>query len=218
MDHLKHSLLFSALAALPHLAPLAGTQANTETIVDLHPDIIFVTTGTFSAMETGGITALLERAGIQIVVLDMSISPLKNTPRSIAIVGTVLSVPDRAAEMITFIHSHLALVTSRLAAAPYRPVPVLLERAAGFSAECCYAYGNGNFAEFLTCAGGRNIGADYIDGTYGTLNQETIIHTRPEKVIVTGGQWQSYNPGGDWVGLGHRRGLILPWRKNSWLS
>ena len=202
LSYQQYCRAFPALVALPHLAPLAGAQANTETIIDLHPDIIFVTTGTFSAMETGGITALLERAGIQIVVLDMSISPLKNTPRSIAVMGAVLGVPDRAAEMIAFIHSHLALVTSRLAAAPYRPVPVLLERAAGFSAECCYAYGNGNFAEFLACAGGKNIGADYIDGTYGTLNQETIIHTRPEKVIVTGGQWQSYNPGGDWVGLG----------------
>lgn len=202
LSYQQYCRAFPALAALPHLSPLAGAQANSETIVDLHPDIIFVTTGTFSAMETGGITALLERAGIQIAVLDMSISPLKNTPRSIAIMGGILGVPDRAAEIIAFIHSHLSVVTSRLAAAPYRPVPVLLERAAGFSAECCYAYGNGNLAEFLTCAGGKNIGAEYIHGTYGTLNQETIIHTRPEKVIVTGGQWQSYNPGGDWVGLG----------------
>lgn len=102
----------------------------------------------------------------------MSISPLKNTPRSIAIMGGILGVPDKAAEMIAFIHSHLSVVTSRLAAAPYRPVPVLLERAAGFSAECCYAYGNGNLAEFLTCAGGKNIGAEYIHGTYGTINQK----------------------------------------------
>ncbi|WP_273745757.1 ABC transporter substrate-binding protein [Morganella morganii] len=202
LSYQQYCRAFPALAALPHLSPLAGAQANSETIVDLHPDIIFVTTGTFSAMETGGITALLERAGIQIAVLDLSISPLKNTPRSIAIMGGILGVPDRAAKIIAFIHSHLSVVTSRLAAAPYRPVPVLLERAAGFSAECCYAYGNGNLAEFLTCAGGKNIGAEYIHGTYGTINQETIIHTRPEKVIVTGGQWQSYNPGGDWVGLG----------------
>lgn len=58
LSYQQYCRTFPALAALPHLSPLAGAQANSETIVDLHPDIIFVTTGTFSAMETGGITAL----------------------------------------------------------------------------------------------------------------------------------------------------------------
>lgn len=76
LSYQQYSRAFPSLAALPHLAPLAGAQANTETIIDLHPDIIFVTTGTFFAMETGGITALLERAGIQIVVLDIRLFSL----------------------------------------------------------------------------------------------------------------------------------------------
>ncbi|MCU6272832.1 hypothetical protein KWI08_02735 [Morganella morganii] len=59
LSYQQYCRAFPALTALPHLAPLTGAQANTETIVDLHPDIIFVTTGTFSAMETGGISALL---------------------------------------------------------------------------------------------------------------------------------------------------------------
>lgn len=208
LSYQQYCRRFPEITALPHLPPLAAAQVNTETIVDLRPDIVFTTTGTFAAMEAAGTTLLLERAGIRIIVLDMSIDPLKNTPLSIAIMAKVFQLQEKASEINTFIRTHLEDISSRLAIAGRAPIPVLLERAAGFSEECCYAYGNGNFAQFLTFAGGKNIGADYIDGTYGVLNQETIIYTKPQKVIVTGSNWQGYNPGGDWVGLGPGADLI----------
>lgn len=204
---------FPALQTLPHLPPIGGAQANLEIILTLKPEMIFTTTGTFAGLQANGLLAILQRANIPVIALDMSIDPIGNTPKSVAIMAEVFQQQDSAKRINQFIKTQLEMVENRLRDAKPNMPSVLLERAAGFTDECCFAYGNGNFAQFLTFAGGVNISEQYIHGTYGILNQETIIHTEAQMVIVTGTDWSGYNPKGGWVGLGPGADLAIAKQK-----
>lgn len=209
----QYSRTFPDIKKIPHLPAIGGAQVNLETILALKPSIIFTTTGTFVGLQANGLLTLLQRSGVSVIVLDMSIDPIANTPKSISIMAEVLGRQERAKQINQFIKAHLEIVKNRLINAKLEAINVLLERAAGFSEECCFAYGNGNFAQFLTFAGGRNVASQYIDGTYGVLNQETIIHTKAQMVIVTGTDWSGYNPKGNWVGLGPGANLSIAQQK-----
>ena len=53
----------------------------------------------------------------------------------------------------------------------------------------------------------------YIPGTFGTVNPEQIIASNPDQVIITGGMWEGYVPGGNWVGVGYGADLTEAHRK-----
>lgn len=209
----QYSHAFPDIKMLPHLPAIGGAQVNLETVLALKPNIIFTTTGTYAGLQANGLLTLLQRAGVSVIVLDMSIDPIANTPKSISIMAEVLGLQNRAKQINQFIKTHLDIVKTRLMSAKPEAINVLLERAAGFSEECCFAYGNGNFAQFLTFAGGGNVASQYIGTTYGVLNQETIIHTKAQMVIVTGTDWSGYNPKGNWVGLGPGANLSIARQK-----
>lgn len=63
--------------------------------------------------------------------------------------------------------------------------------------------------QMLQNAGGQNLGSEYIKGTYGVLNQETVIYAKPDKIFLTGADWSGYNPSGDWINLGPGANLDL---------
>ena len=78
----------------------------------------------------------------------------------------------------------------------------MMERAAGYSDDCCMSFGNENFGKMVEIAGGINMAAKIIPGTFGVVNPEQIIAANPDQVIVTGSNWELYVPGG---ALGRRR-------------
>jgi iron complex transport system substrate-binding protein len=118
------------------------------------------------------------------------------------LIGKLFGKRARAEEFIAFRAGEIARVEARIAKDnPERP-SVFIERAGGYSDDCCMSFGNENFGKFVEMAGGRNIAADLIPGTFGALNPEQIIAANPDQIIVTGGNWEAYVPGGDWVGVG----------------
>jgi iron complex transport system substrate-binding protein len=78
----------------------------------------------------------------------------------------------------------------------------MIERAAGYADECCMSFGDENFGRMVTVAGGDNMAANLIPGTFGTVNPEQIVAANPDVVIVTGSNWKLYVPDGQWVGVG----------------
>jgi iron complex transport system substrate-binding protein len=46
------------------------------------------------------------------------------------------------------------------------------------------------------------MGTEFIPGTFGTVNAEQVIASDPDQIVVTGGNWEAYVPGGAWVGMG----------------
>lgn len=46
------------------------------------------------------------------------------------------------------------------------------------------------------------MGSEFIPGTFGTVNAEQVIASDPDQIVVTGGNWDAYVPGGAWIGMG----------------
>ena len=147
----------------------------------------------------------LAAVGIPVVYIDFREHPLTNTAPSMRLFGKLTGKEARAEDFIAWREAEMKRVTDVLAQAdPQRP-KVFVDRAGGYSDDCCMSFGDGNFGKFVELAGGRNIAKDIIPGTFGTLNPEQIIASDPEHIIITGGYWEAYVPGGKWVGVGPGR-------------
>ncbi len=55
-----------------------------------------------------------------------------------------------------------------------------MERAGGYSDDCCLSFG-----KMVEIAGGTNMAKDIIPGTFGAVNPEQIIASNPDQVIIT---------------------------------
>lgn len=99
--------------------------------------------GTYRAISVNGVLDLLTKANIPVVVLDLSLDPLNNTPISTAIMGNMLGNIQQSQAMNQFRQKHLTYLSDKLKNNPFKRPNVLFERAAGFTPECCLSYGNG---------------------------------------------------------------------------
>lgn len=190
------------IARLPTFGGWKDGAFDIEQVIALRPDAVIMNLESKAAIDDGGLEAKLARVGIPIVFVDFRERPFEHTERSIAIMGALFGRQDRAAELTAYRAQQIARVTDRLRdfAGP-RP-RVMIERAAGFDEGCCMSFGDENFGRMVTLAGGTNIAAGLIPGTFGTLNPEQVVAARPDVVIVTGSNWTLFAPDGGWVGVG----------------
>ncbi len=103
-------------------------------------------------------------------------------------VDQVLHREQAASDYLAFYQQHLARVQQVVGAIPEAQRPkVFIDMLAGvWDAGCCHTAGKGNFGEFISAAGGRNIAADLLPGVLGDLSMEQIIASRPDVYIATG--------------------------------
>ncbi|WP_205297250.1 ABC transporter substrate-binding protein [Candidatus Pantoea multigeneris] len=200
---------FPELARLPTFSGIQQLQFNLEKLIGLRPDIMVLNLNTRSMVETSGLAAKLNAANIPIAYVDMSIHLMANTARSITLMGQLFDQTERAALLNQYRDYHLGIITQRLMQEHPLLPRVLMERAAGLYDECCLSWGNANFGELVTAAGGNNLAASIIHNTYGALSPEQIIASNPDKILVTGSNWSQYSPNGNWVNLGPNADLAL---------
>ncbi|OJF92265.1 ABC transporter substrate-binding protein [Pararhizobium antarcticum] len=201
------------IATLPTFGGMKDGTFDVEQAVALKPDVIIMNLDAKTATEEAGFIEKLGKVGIPLVYIDFREKPMENTEASMRIMGKLLGEEEKAEDFITFRADSIAKVTSVLAAKkPVEPL-VFVERAGGYSADCCMSFGNENFGKMVEIAGGRNMAKDIIPGTFGAVNPEQIIAANPDQVIITGGNWQGYVPGGNWVGVGYGADLTEARRK-----
>ena len=130
--------------------------------------------------------ARLEAAGVAVVFVDFRHDPLKNTPRSMELLGAVLGKRKEAEAFNTFWRAQLERVESRLRTLPAGSRPsVFLENRVGLADDCC-ATMVGLVGVLLDAAGADNVARGRIPGEHGTLNPEFLIATQPRLYIGTG--------------------------------
>ncbi|WP_189519933.1 ABC transporter substrate-binding protein [Kushneria pakistanensis] len=193
---------FPELKKIPTFGGFKDGTFDVEQAASLKPDVVFMNIEAKTATEDAGYEAKLAALGIPIVYVDFREDPIKDTPASIRLMGRLLDKEDKAERFIDFSNQQMARVTDVIEKArPERP-RVFIDRAGGYSDDCCMSFGPHNFGDYVRIAGGQNIADDIIPTTFGTLNPEQIIASNPEQVVVTGGDWEAYVPGGAWVGVG----------------
>ncbi|PYE35085.1 iron complex transport system substrate-binding protein [Rhizobium sp. PP-F2F-G38] len=207
------------LEKYPEIAKLAtfgGMKDGTfdiEQAVALKPDVIVMNLDAKTATEEAGYIEKLAKVGIPLVYVDFREKPMENTEPSMRIMGTLMGKEKVAEDFIAFRAEAIRKVTDTLEKnAPRKPL-VFVERAGGYSDDCCMSFGNENFGRMVEIAGGTNMARDIIPGTFGSVNPEQIIASNPDQVIITGGMWEAYVPGGNWVGVGYGADLQEAHRK-----
>lgn len=196
------------LAKYPDIAKLptfGGSKEGTfdiEQAVALAPDVMIMNVEAKTATDDAKLTEKLAKVGIPVVFVDFRDKPFENTEPSMRLIGKLFGKEAKAEEFIAFRKEQIDRVTERLAKAnPAKPV-VMMERAGGYTDDCCMSFGNENFGKMVEIAGGINMAGKIIPGTFGVVNPEQVIAANPDQVIVTGSNWELYVPGGAWVGVG----------------
>lgn len=193
---------FPHMADIPTFGGFKDSTFDVEQAISLSPDVIFMNIEAKQATESAQYIDKLSAVGIPLVYVDFRENPMANTEPSMRMIGQLFGKEEQAEAFIDYRNRQIERVTEVIAAAnPERPT-VFIDRAGGYTDDCCMSFGDDNFGQFVELAGGINIAADIIPGTFGTLNPEQIIVSNPEHVVVTGGNWDAYVPGGNWVGVG----------------
>ncbi|WP_163576129.1 ABC transporter substrate-binding protein [Halomonas faecis] len=193
---------YPELESIPTFGGFKDGTFDVEQAASLEPDVVLMNLEAKTATEDAGYDEKLAELGIPILYVDFREDPLEHTIPSMRLMGKLLGEEAAAEAFIAYSEAQMARVTDVIAEAnPERP-RVFIDRAGGYSEDCCMSFGPGNFGEYVELAGGTNIADGIIPNTFGTLNPEQIIAADPQQVVVTGGNWDAYVPGGDWVGVG----------------
>ncbi|MEB2844087.1 ABC transporter substrate-binding protein [Rhizobiales bacterium RZME27] len=191
------------IAKIPTFGGMKDGTFNIEQAVALKPDVILMNVDAKTATEEAGYIEKLAKVGIPLVYVDFREKPMENTEPSMRVMGKLMGKEQLAEDFIKFRSDAIKVVTDKLAAEKPKAPVVFVERAGGYSDDCCMSFGNENFGKMVEIAGGKNMANGIIPGTFGTVNPEQVIASNPDQIIVTGGMWEAFVPGGAWVGVGY---------------
>lgn len=210
---------YPQVAKLPSFGGMKEGAFDIEQAIALKPDVLFLNIEAKVASDEASLVEKLAAVGIPVVYVDFREKPFQNTEPSLRLMGKLFGREKVAEDFIAFRAAEIARVTDRLAKVQglKRPL-VMMERAGGYSDDCCMSFGNENFGKMVDIAGGKNFASDLIPGTFGTVNPEAVVAANPDVVIITGGNWGAYVPGGAWVGLGPGSDLVEARRKLAGLA
>ncbi len=163
-----------------------SNDMNPEQVIALRPDVVILPSLARRSDADRQLETMLSTAHIPVVRVDLRVSLLKNTPRSVAILGDVINQPQRAAAFNRFYHAHMQRIQQRLASWQGAKPSVLLQLHLGRRNECCVTAVNGSIGELLAFAGGDNIASGKVDGVFGRLSEEAVIAAQPQYYFATG--------------------------------
>lgn len=191
---------FPGIADIPAVGA-GNRQLSVESVIALQPDLVLLALVDATDPQMAQPLAQLQAAGIPYAFVDFFAKPMQNSLPSLAFLGAVTGAEARAAEFAGVYQAHLARITDRLAAANPAPPRVFVQVHAGPD-RCCPTVGAGVFDDFVTAAGGHNIGRDLVPGVMGNLSLESLIAADPDVYLATGGQHMAAR-GGLVLGAGY---------------
>ena len=187
------------------VSALASSDFSVEKAVALDADLIILSLGFYDKAKETGILDNLEKAGIPTIFIDFRERPTQNAVPSMLLLGRVFDRQDQAQDFVDYYTRQMRRiynVTNRLKQTE-RPL-VFAEQAAGLEPDtCCRSFGNFNFGEFVSEAGGMNWGSKFFSGASGMINPEKLIVEDPAFLLMTGANWSKSNPGNKAVWLGY---------------
>jgi iron complex transport system substrate-binding protein len=182
----KYKETYPEIDSIPAFGQTSEDTVSIEKIISLKPDVaIFGVEGHGPKARSKVIIDTLEAVGIPVVFIDFRQQPLKNTPKSIEIIGQILGHEKQAEQYSSFYEAELEKITDRLADNETSCPTVLLEIRVGLGEECCMTISKGMLADMIEQAGACNIAKDVLPGVAGLLNLEYVITTAPDVYIGT---------------------------------
>ncbi|WP_323834719.1 ABC transporter substrate-binding protein [Photorhabdus africana] len=197
---------FPQLRDIPVFPNPYQNNFSIEKTLTYKPDLVIFDIGLQTKLNDSGTIMLLEKAGIPVIFIDFRQYPLTNTIPSMILLGKVFNEEENAQKFIEFYQERMKIINQRVGTLgkEQRP-PVFIERHAGMlgAEHCCKTFGNGNFGEFVTAAGGDNLGARWFSGIDGEVNDKQLIVSNPEFYLMTAADWDKVRSGSFSVPLGY---------------
>ena len=185
--------------AIDQIAPVGSgnRDLSVEAVIALEPDLLILSL--MDAKDPGmeQARAQVEAAGIPVAYVDFFSHPQENSLPSLAILGQLTGAEAKAAEFSAFYTERLERITGRLAD-PGLKRPDVFFHVHAAPTGCCSTVGQGVFHDFITTAGGNNMGGAAVNGVLGTVSLEFLIAADPDIYVATGG-----------AHMGPRGGLVL---------
>ena len=181
----QFSRAFPDLQKVPRVGRQDASSFSDELAIARRPQVAFLGLGGGHGPGERSLETLkrLEAVGVAVVFIDLRHAPLKNTDRSIELMGEVLGRQAEARAFVTYWREQLARVERGLKGAPPGPT-VYLDSRVGLEDGCC-ATMVGMLGVLVDAAGGRNVATGLIPGESGTLNPELLIARQPQLYIGT---------------------------------
>jgi iron complex transport system substrate-binding protein len=182
----KYKEIYPEIDSIPVFGQTSEDTVSIEKIISLKPDVaIFGVEGHGPKARSKVIIDTLKAVGIPIIFIDFRQQPLKNTAKSIEIIGQILGQEKQAEAFSSLYKTELTKITDRLAKNATSCPTVLLEIRVGLGEECCMTISRGMFADMIEQAGACNIAKDVLPGEAGLLNLEYVITNAPDIYIGT---------------------------------
>ena len=161
---------------------------DTEKVVSLNPDVIFIPLYMKEQYESD-VKPKLDAAGIPTVYIDYHAEKLENHQRSIEAIGKALGKEERAAELKQFYTDHVTKVTDRINKISKPKPKVYIEtgnegpEGAGVAYSSKVAWG-----ALATVCGADLITKDVVESA-GPVNPEFILEKDPDIIMIMGSYW-----------------------------
>lgn len=177
---------FPQIKKIPLIGGQGSVSFSMEKAIAVKPDlaILGLSSGHGPSDKNKTVMDQFMAAGIPVIVIDFRLEPIKNTPRSIEILGKILGQEQKAKEFLDFYQAKMAYITQKLKNVTQKP-SVFMETHVGLRPECCSAFGKGMMGRFIDYVGGKNAYGDLIPGGAGMVNVEHLITHQPDIYIGT---------------------------------
>lgn len=181
---------FPQIDTIPVVGGVMPANSSVEAVLSVKPDLFVI-----SLWQPGweGIAERVEAAGVPVIYLDgpenAARGPAEATAFSVMLLGKAIGRDEQAKSFADFVKARYAFVADRLKNISVKPetMPKVLIDAHAVDV-CCASPGLDNrITQYLTLAGGNNIGSDVIAGYDGQLSPEYVLSIDPDVYIATGG-------------------------------
>ncbi len=188
---------------IPQFGGRGAESVSVEKILTLKPDVaIFGIADHGPGAKAAELIGQLQKAGIKTVFIDFRMDPLKNTARSIEILGKVFGKQERAKAFADYHNAGLQLIRERVAKLKTPPPKVFLQAHVGRMA-CCVGMASGMLGPMVGLAGGKNVSAEVSPGPVGRHSMEFLISQQIDVFIGTAsGQPLDFESGKAMIVLG----------------
>ncbi|WP_010585478.1 ABC transporter substrate-binding protein [Schlesneria paludicola] len=186
---------FPRLAEVPMLGDTLRKGVSAESILALQPDLVIG--GTYMIGQTECLEQVAQ-AGVPVLYLS-SDDPFHDPQQSLALLGEVFGMQQRAQEMIEWVNREMNVVQDRLSRLD-GPIPSIYVEAGNFGPG---KYGNTfgcnlqkqrmNWGSILAQIRCQNVAED-LSGPYGmaVIQPEYLLARNPDVVVITGACWEAF--------------------------
>ncbi|WP_126940014.1 ABC transporter substrate-binding protein [Veillonella sp. VA142] len=176
------------LDKIPQIGSVNDKTFDTEKVISLNPDVIFIPLNMKDQYEAD-YKPKLDAAGITTIYIDYHAEKLENHQKTIEVIGKALGKEERAKEIKTFYTDHLTKVLDRVKTINKTKPTVYIEagnegpEAFGLSYSDKIAWG-----ALATRVGGDLITKDVVKSAE-PVNPEFVLDKNPDVILITGSYW-----------------------------